>query len=115
MSWNPNQGQAPNQGQDPNQPGAYPNQPSQYGAPMPPPTNDPYSAQQGGYQHAVIPLTAKARQFLARLLENIDRSIADGFLPPAPQKDACEICDYRMRNSGLSAESLRREFETRFR
>jgi uncharacterized membrane protein len=50
MSWNPNQGQAPNQGQDPNQPGAYPNQPSQYGAPMPPPTNDPYSAQQGGYQ-----------------------------------------------------------------
>jgi uncharacterized membrane protein len=43
MSWNPNQGQAPNQGQDPNQP-------SQYGAPMPPPTNDPYSAQPGGYQ-----------------------------------------------------------------
>jgi ATP-dependent helicase/nuclease subunit B len=55
-----------------------------------------YSTQQGGYQHAVIPLTVKARQFLARLLENIDRSIADGFLPPAPQKDACEICDYRI-------------------
>lgn len=42
MSWNPNQGQ------EPNQPGAYPNQPSQYGAPVPPP-NDPYAAQ-GGYQ-----------------------------------------------------------------
>ena len=37
MSWNPNQGQDPNQ-------------PSQYGAPTPPPTNDPYSAGQGGYQ-----------------------------------------------------------------
>jgi len=44
MSWNPNQGQ------DPNQPGAYPNQPSQYGAPTPPPANDPYAAGQGGYQ-----------------------------------------------------------------
>jgi CRISPR/Cas system-associated exonuclease Cas4 (RecB family) len=55
-----------------------------------------YSTQQGGYQHAVIPLTPKARQFLVRLLENIDRSIENGFLPPAPQKDACEICDYRI-------------------
>ena len=46
MSWNPNQGQ----GQDPNQPGAYAGQPSQYGAPTPPPANDPYSGQPGGYQ-----------------------------------------------------------------
>lgn len=44
MSWNPNQGQ------DPNQPGVYSGQPSQYGAPTPPPANDPYSAGQGGYQ-----------------------------------------------------------------
>lgn len=44
MSWNPNQGQ------DPNQPGVYSGQPSQYGAPTPPPANDPYSAGQSGYQ-----------------------------------------------------------------
>ena len=45
MSWNPNPGQ------DPTQPGVYSGQPSQYGAPTPPPpTNDPYSAGQGGYQ-----------------------------------------------------------------
>ncbi|HLQ10263.1 MAG TPA: hypothetical protein VK134_01585 [Ktedonobacteraceae bacterium] len=52
MSWNPNQGQGQGQGQgqDPNQPGQYPNQPSQYGGPTPPPSNDPYGAQQGGYQ-----------------------------------------------------------------
>jgi len=37
VSWNPNQGQ-------------YPNQQGQYGSPTPPPVNDPYSAQQGGYQ-----------------------------------------------------------------
>ncbi len=27
---------------------------------------------------------------------NIDGAIAEGFLPPVPQKDACEICDYRI-------------------
>ncbi len=43
MSWNPNQGQDPNQGQ-------YPSQQSQYGGPIPPPVNNPYGAQQGGYQ-----------------------------------------------------------------
>jgi len=51
MSWNPNQGQG--QGQDPNQPGQNPNQPSQYGGPTPPPSNDPYGAQQGGQQPPV--------------------------------------------------------------
>src|SRR5260370_17774405 len=40
----------PKQGKDRNQPGQYPNQPSQYGGPTPPPSNDPYGAQQGGYQ-----------------------------------------------------------------
>jgi hypothetical protein len=32
---------------------------------------------------------------LTKLLANIDGAIAAGFLPPAPQKDACEWCDYR--------------------
>ncbi len=49
MSWNPNQGQ------DPNQPGSYPNQPSQYGSPTPPPANNPYGGQQGGYQGGYQP------------------------------------------------------------
>ncbi len=31
----------------------------------------------------------------AKLLANIDGAIAAGFLPPAPQKDACDFCDYR--------------------
>ena len=55
-----------------------------------------YATQKGGYQHAAIPTSDKARQFLTRLLENIDGAIADGFLPPAPQKEACDICDYRV-------------------
>ena len=54
-----------------------------------------YATQQGGYNAVEIRLAEKARQFLAKLLDNIDHAIATGFLPPAPQKDACEICDYR--------------------
>ena len=38
----------------------------------------------------------RARQFLAKLLGNIDGRIVEGFLPPVPDKDACVICDYRI-------------------
>jgi CRISPR/Cas system-associated exonuclease Cas4 (RecB family) len=54
-----------------------------------------YATQQGGYQHAEIQASDRARKFLAKLLVDIDGAIAEGFLPPAPQKDACKTCDYR--------------------
>jgi ATP-dependent helicase/nuclease subunit B len=54
-----------------------------------------YATQQGAYQHALIQVNDKSRAFLTKLLANIDGAIAAGFLPPAPQKDACEWCDYR--------------------
>ena len=54
-----------------------------------------YATQRGGYQFAEIPITDRSRAFLAKLLANIDGSIATGFLPPAPQKEACGYCDYR--------------------
>ncbi len=49
-----------------------------------------YATQRGGYQHMEIPANDRARKFLAKLLANIDASIAEGFLPPMPQKDACK-------------------------
>lgn len=55
-----------------------------------------YATQRGNYTLIQIPLDARARQFVARLLEDIDSMIAGGFLPPAPAKDACSICDYRI-------------------
>jgi CRISPR/Cas system-associated exonuclease Cas4 (RecB family) len=55
-----------------------------------------YATQRGGYAHMLIPAGDAARRFLARLLENIDGAIAGGFLPPAPEKDACTWCDYRV-------------------
>jgi len=54
-----------------------------------------YSTQKGEYKFAPIENKPQARAFLRRLLENIDGAIAIGFLPPIPQKDSCDICDYR--------------------
>jgi ATP-dependent helicase/nuclease subunit B len=54
-----------------------------------------YATQQGGYQQVAIQTSETARRFLAKLLASVDLAIAEGFLPPAPQKDACGICDYR--------------------
>jgi ATP-dependent helicase/nuclease subunit B len=55
-----------------------------------------YATQRGGYTPVEIKLDERARQFLQKLLSDIDASIAGGFLPPAPAKDACGICDYRI-------------------
>jgi RecB family exonuclease len=54
-----------------------------------------YATQKGEYKHAEILINDRSRAFLGKLLQNIDGSIAQGFLPPAPQKDACGYCDYR--------------------
>ncbi len=55
-----------------------------------------YATQRGGYTAVEIRLDDRARQFLAKLLGNIDGRIVEGFLPPVPDKDACVICDYRI-------------------
>ncbi len=54
-----------------------------------------YATQRGEYKHCEIAITERSRAFLAKLLRNIDGSIEKGFLPPAPQKEACGHCDYR--------------------
>jgi ATP-dependent helicase/nuclease subunit B len=54
-----------------------------------------YATQRGEYKHAEIQITERSRAFLGKLLLNIDGCIEKGFLPPAPQKDACGYCDYR--------------------
>jgi CRISPR/Cas system-associated exonuclease Cas4 (RecB family) len=54
-----------------------------------------YSTQRGGYQQMAVLVNDRARAFLARFLGHVDASISGGFLPPAPEKEACERCDYR--------------------
>jgi CRISPR/Cas system-associated exonuclease Cas4 (RecB family) len=53
-----------------------------------------YCTQRGDFSSIDIPLQDEARARLARVLDTIDRSIAEGFLPAAPQSGACATCDY---------------------
>ena len=50
----------------------------------------------GEYKFTRVELNQNARFVLTRLLADINGSIAAGFLPPFPEKDACGNCDYRM-------------------
>jgi ATP-dependent helicase/DNAse subunit B len=53
-----------------------------------------YCTQRGDFSAVDIPLNDEGRGRLSRILQTIDRSIAEGFLPAAPQTGACSMCDY---------------------
>ena len=53
-----------------------------------------YCTQRGDFSDIDIPLNDESRARLRRVLETIDRSIQEGFLPAAPQTGACAFCDY---------------------
>jgi ATP-dependent helicase/nuclease subunit B len=53
-----------------------------------------YCTQRGDFSAVDITLEDAARQRLRRVLEIIDTSIGEGFLPAAPQTGACSMCDY---------------------
>jgi ATP-dependent helicase/DNAse subunit B len=53
-----------------------------------------YCTQRGDFSAIDISLQDEARGRLKRILHTIDNSIAEGFLPAAPQTGACAMCDY---------------------
>jgi CRISPR/Cas system-associated exonuclease Cas4 (RecB family) len=53
-----------------------------------------YCTQRGDFSAVDIPLNEEGRGRLRRILQTIDHSIAEGFLPAAPQTGACAMCDY---------------------
>jgi CRISPR/Cas system-associated exonuclease Cas4 (RecB family) len=53
-----------------------------------------YCTQRGNYQRVQIEVTPDTRKRIGRVLNIISSSIDAGFLPAAPQKDACSVCDY---------------------
>jgi ATP-dependent helicase/nuclease subunit B len=53
-----------------------------------------YCTQRGGFSSIDIPLQDESRLRLRRVLETIDRSLEEGFLPAAPKAGACAYCDY---------------------
>jgi ATP-dependent helicase/nuclease subunit B len=55
-----------------------------------------YATQKGTYKPFEVRIEDRSRRILGKVLANIDTAIAEGFLPPVPQKDACGNCDYRI-------------------
>jgi CRISPR/Cas system-associated exonuclease Cas4 (RecB family) len=53
-----------------------------------------YCTQRGDFSTVDIPLNDEGRGRLRRILQAIDTSISEGFLPAAPQTGACSMCDY---------------------
>jgi CRISPR/Cas system-associated exonuclease Cas4 (RecB family) len=55
-----------------------------------------YCTQRGNFARTEIPLNGDGRSALAQVLETIDSAVTGAFLPAAPRKDACGVCDYRL-------------------
>jgi ATP-dependent helicase/nuclease subunit B len=54
-----------------------------------------YCTRAGEFAERVVAMSEPARRRGLEVLEVIDRSIARGFLPPAPREKACASCDFR--------------------
>ena len=55
-----------------------------------------YCTETGGYRIAAVPVDGQAYGLMEKAVNAIDQSIATGFLPAAPRKDACRYCDYHI-------------------
>ena len=55
-----------------------------------------YCTQRGGYKLDEIEVTDDACRHLANVIEVIEESLSQGFLPAAPRTDACKTCDYKI-------------------
>ena len=54
-----------------------------------------FCTQRGDFSQITIPVDNQSRDRLARVLDTINHSIDEGFLPAAPQRGACALCDYQ--------------------
>lgn len=68
-----------------------------------------YCTQRGGYKEFTVAAKPIARHNLKEVIETIDNAIASGFLPAAPAKDACSLCDYRSVCGPREEERVRRK------
>ena len=55
-----------------------------------------YCTQRADYHVDEIAVTDQARGHLWKVMELIEESLSQGFLPAAPRPDACTYCDYRI-------------------
>ncbi|MGH9675401.1 MAG: PD-(D/E)XK nuclease family protein, partial [Bryobacteraceae bacterium] len=71
-----------------------------------------YCTQRGSYEIVEVMLD-KARASANEALRIIQDSITSGFLPAAPRKDTCAICDYRAVCGPYEEERVRRKPQDR--
>jgi CRISPR/Cas system-associated exonuclease Cas4 (RecB family) len=50
----------------------------------------------GGFSEQVVLLNEQSRDVIDEIVEAVRDSLAKPFLPAAPDKGQCEICDYRL-------------------
>jgi len=55
-----------------------------------------FCTQRAGYKVDEIAVTDLAREYLSKVVEVIDQSLSQGFVPAAPRPDACTYCDYKI-------------------
>jgi ATP-dependent helicase/nuclease subunit B len=53
-----------------------------------------YCTTDGGYEQRIVRLDEQNTETLGKVLSTIRQGLIDGFLPAAPDKDACTWCDY---------------------
>jgi CRISPR/Cas system-associated exonuclease Cas4 (RecB family) len=68
-----------------------------------------YCTERGGYQIFEIPIDDHSRKSLSNVLSIINESVASGFIPAAPRKDACIYCDYRLICGPYEESRIRRK------
>ena len=72
-----------------------------------------YSTLAGGYGVRSVPLDDTARRHGAEVLSIVDRAIEDGVILPAPRRDACKWCDYRVVCGPWEEVRARRKDDTK--
>jgi CRISPR/Cas system-associated exonuclease Cas4 (RecB family) len=55
-----------------------------------------YCTATGGFAEQVVPLDERSREAARQVAETIGEALAHPFLPAAPDKGQCDICDYRV-------------------
>jgi CRISPR/Cas system-associated exonuclease Cas4 (RecB family) len=53
-----------------------------------------YCTADGGYEERIVPLNENSLEVLNPVLSTIRQGLVDGFLPAAPDEDACRWCDF---------------------
>jgi len=72
-----------------------------------------YCTHAGDFTERVVPLDDRSRASAAVVVAVIDEALRSGFLPAAPDDDACRWCDYRTVCGPYEVQRVKRKPEQR--